>query len=71
MKMPECERDDCRFLQSGGRSTLVAYIPVYDKNGVNNNLDGNTTTSNLECLTCGKRWVATSRYNETSYEEIK
>ena len=69
--MPECERDDCRFLQSGGRSTLVAYIPVYDKNGVNNNLDGNTTTSNLECLTCGKRWVATTRYNETSYEEIK
>ena len=71
MKMPECERDDCRFLQSGGRSTLVAYIPIYDENGVNTNPDRNTTTSNLECLSCGKRWVVTYCYNQTTYMELK
>ena len=71
MKMPECERDDCRFFQSGGRSTLAYYQPIYDKNGVNINPDGNTTTSNLECLTCGKRWTARTQYGETTYEELK
>lgn len=70
MKMPECERDDCRFRQGVSMSTLVYYVPVYDKNGVNINPDGNTTTSNLECLTCGKRWVATTRYNQTTYTEL-
>jgi hypothetical protein len=38
---PECPRDDCAFSYSGGASTLVAYIPIYDKNGVNTNPDAN------------------------------
>ena len=71
MKMPKCERDDCRFRQGVSMSTLAYYVPVYDKNGVNLNPDGNTTTSNLECLTCGKRWYARTRYNETIHDEIK
>lgn len=69
--MPECKRDDCRFLQSGGMTTLAYYQPIYDKNGVNINPDGNTTTSSIECLTCGKQWVATTQYNQTTYNEIK
>lgn len=55
-------------LSNGTKIVVLGDKPT---NGANINPDGNTTTSNLECLTCGKRWVATTRYNETSYEEIK
>jgi hypothetical protein len=73
MKTPnlECPREDCRFSHSGGSSTLVAYIPIYDKNGVNTNPDRNTTTFKVNCLTCGKMWVGKSCLDETTYEEVK
>lgn len=29
MKMPECEREDCRFIQKSGMSTLAYYQPIY------------------------------------------
>lgn len=65
---PECPRDDCRFLDCGSSSTLVAYIPIYDKNGVNTNPDRNTTTSIFECITCGKRWKCKTQLGERTYE---
>lgn len=33
-------------------STLVAYVPIYDENGVNTNPDRNTISSTLKCLEC-------------------
>ncbi len=38
---PECPREDCRFTESDGVSTLAYYPPIYDKNGVNINWDRN------------------------------
>jgi hypothetical protein len=67
---PECPREDCQFSYSGGTTTLVAYIPIYDKNGVNTNPDRNTTTFNVNCITCGKMWVGKSCLDETTYEEV-
>jgi len=67
---PECPRQDCRFSYGGGSSTLAYYIPIYDKNGNNINPDKNTTTFNVNCLTCGKMWVGKSRLDETIYEEV-
>ena len=68
---PECPRDDCAFSYSGGASTLVAYIPIYDKNGVNTNPDANTTTSKINCLSCGKMWVCRTRLGNSTYEEVR
>lgn len=68
---PECPREDCRFTHSGGTSTLVAYIPIYDKNGVNINPDANTTTFSVNCSSCGKMWVGRTRLGKTTYEEVK
>jgi hypothetical protein len=68
---PECPREDCRFTYSGGTSTLVAYIPIYDKNGVNINPDANTTTFKVNCLSCGKIWIGTTCLGETTYVVIK
>ena len=68
---PQCPRDDCRFLNHGGSTTCLYYPPIYDKNGVNTNPDRNTTTSALECLTCGKRWSCISQLGETVYIEVK
>jgi len=68
---PECPREHCQFSHSGGSSTLVAYIPIYDKNGVNINPDANTTTFKVNCLTCGKTWAGKTCMGETTYEELK
>ena len=68
---PECPREDCRFSHSGGMTTLVAYIPIYDKNGVNTNPDRNTTSFSIECLTCGKMWRGETCMSETTYEDCK
>ena len=68
---PECPREDCAFSYSGGASTLVAYIPIYDKNGVNINPDRNTTTSIFECITCGKKWKCKMQLGNTTYEQLK
>ena len=67
---PECPREDCTFSHSGGTSTLVAYIPVYDKNGVNINPDANIKTFKVNCISCGKMWVGKSRLDVTTYEEV-
>jgi hypothetical protein len=68
---PECPREDCKFTSFDGTSTLVAYIPIYDKDGKNINPDANTTTFKVYCLSCGKMWVGNSRLDETTYEEVK
>ena len=68
---PECPREDCRFAYGGGRTTLAYYQPIYDKNGVNINPDGNTTTFKVNCLSCGKLWVGKTRLGETNYVEVK
>ncbi len=68
---PECPREDCRFSYGCGMTTCAYYPPVYDKNGVNINPDKNTTTFNVECLTCGKMWKGKTCMGETTYEEVK
>jgi hypothetical protein len=68
---PECPREDCRFTQSFGMTTLVAYIPIYDKNGVNINPDRNTTTFEVSCGSCGRMWKGKTCVGETTYEEVK
>jgi hypothetical protein len=68
---PECPREDCRFSILGGTRTCMYFQPIYDKNGVNINPDANTTTFEVNCLSCGKMWVGKSRLDETTYEEVK
>ncbi len=69
--MPECSREDCRFIEHPGTTTLAYYTPIYDKNGININPDRNATTSRVECLACGKMWKATTNLGVTTYEELK
>ena len=66
---PECPREDCRFSYGGGMTTLVAYIPIYDKNGVNINPDRNIKTFEVSCGSCGKMWKGKIYLNELTYEE--
>jgi hypothetical protein len=68
---PECPREDCRFSYGGGTTTLVAYIPIYDKDGKNINPDRNTTSFTVNCITCGKIWRGQSCLDKTTYEEVK
>ena len=68
---PECPREDCRFIDYPGSSTLAYYPPIYDKNGVNTNPDRNISTFRIECLTCGKMWKGTTQLGETTYESTK
>ena len=69
---PECIRKDCRFEPDDYNITTLAYYPpIYDKNGVNVNLDGNKTYSGITCTTCGKRWSSVTQYGKTEYTLIK
>jgi hypothetical protein len=47
------------------------FQPIYDKNGVNINPDGNTTNFKVNCLSCGNLWVGKTRLGETNYAEVK
>ena len=68
---PDCERDDCQFIESGGATTLAYYIPTYDKNGVNINPDRNTTTFTTQCIVCNRYWKGATQLGKTTYEELK
>ena len=68
---PECPRDDCRFTILSETRTCMYFQPIYDKNGVNINPDRNTTTSELNCLSCGKMWVGRTRLGNSTYEEVR
>jgi hypothetical protein len=67
---PDCKQD-CRFQDHGSMTTAMYYAPVYDKHGNNLNPDGNTTTTAISCSVCGKQWSASTRYNETTFKEVR
>lgn len=67
---PTCEKD-CRFRENGPSTTTAMYFPpTYDKYGNNTNPDGNITSGQLVCSTCGGTWSYSIRYGETNYVEI-
>jgi hypothetical protein len=60
-----CDKD-CRFDVGVSSVTAAYYPPVYDKNGVNVNPNGNTSRTQYHCMTCGKYWVTQTRLGETT-----
>lgn len=67
---PGCE-GECRFRVGTGMTTCVYYPPIYDKHGNNTNPDGNTTSGNVWCNVCDKRWWYSTQYGETTFKELK
>jgi len=65
----ECNKE-CRFIEGMSMTTAMYFTPVYDKNGVNVNPDGNITSSTVSCVTCHKKWKTSTQYGETTYEEV-
>ena len=68
---PECPREDCKFTIGDITQTCMGFLPIYDKNGVNINPDANTSTFQVNCLSCGKMWAGKSRLDKTTYEEVE
>jgi len=66
---PNCPREDCRFQYGIGMTTSMYYPPIYDKHGNNTNPDGNTTSGEMTCTTCNKKWYYSRRYGETTFQE--
>ena len=55
---PKCETPDRCIIQQGmSMMTLAYYAPIYNGFGRNVNQDRNTTTTSMECQSCGKEWV--------------
>lgn len=67
---PTCEKD-CRFYYGVSMTTAMYYTPVFDKHGNNLNPDGNTTTSEVSCSVCGRKWVSKSQFGNTAFNEIE
>jgi len=57
----DCPREDCRLQYRGSSTTLLGWLPTYDKKGNQIGRDPNTTTSSYNCLTCGVSWRVKSR----------
>ncbi len=67
----DCEREDCRYYASGGQiSTCMYFQPVYDKHGNNINPDRNSTSGEMFCSVCKRKWRYVKRLGEYSYEEV-
>lgn len=64
-----CDKN-CRFIQGVSMTTAMYFTPIYDKNGVNTNPDGNITSSKVSCVTCHRKWHTSTQYGETTYEEV-
>lgn len=59
-----CDKD-CRFDVGMSSMSAVYYPPVFDKNGINLNTDGNISTTNYQCRVCGKSWSVKTRLGQT------
>ena len=57
-------------MESGSMSTCMSYPPIYDKNGVHVNPDGNISSCTVKCITCKKEWSAITQYGKTATSEI-
>ena len=66
---PDCGRD-CRFQYGVSMTTAMYFQPVYDKHGNNLNPDGNTTSGDVTCVVCRKKWTYCTQYGKTQYREI-
>jgi hypothetical protein len=63
---------DCRVTEVGcSMSTALHYPPIYDKDGNNTNPDGNITSGDLRCYTCGREWSYKTQYGKTSLKEVE
>lgn len=67
---PECDKD-CRFHYGVSVTTAMYYSPVFDKYGNNLNPDGNTTSGEITCSVCERKWSYSTRYNQTDFKETK
>ncbi len=61
MKCPECEKENLESIiyKKGNSSTLVNYMPFYDKEGNYHNHDKNIATSDYKCSN-GHRFIIKS-----------
>lgn len=60
---------NCRYTIESETTTLVAYTPVYDKNGDNINPDPNNISGKMFCSTCNRLWSYKKQYGKYFYEE--
>ena len=64
-----CDKE-CKFIPGVSMTTAMYFTPIFDKNGVNINPDGNITSSTVSCVTCHKKWKTSTQYGETTHEEV-
>ncbi len=69
----DCDKDVCAIVFGAGRTTLVEWEPVYDKEGVLLNSDPNTYSYTKECKTCGRTWTTNrnSRFEKSSEVNVE
>ena len=63
--------NECMFQTLPSFTTCVYYPPIYNKDGVNTNPDGNITTTQVNCIVCSKKFLLESRFNNIDIEVIE
>lgn len=64
------KRESNNYASGGQMSTCMYFQPVYDKHGNNINPDRNTTSGEMFCSVCKRKWRYVKRLGEYSYEEV-
>lgn len=69
---PDCKncKNDCKIVYAYTASTSLFYIPVFDKDGVNINPDGNVISGSAKCLTCDQEWDFSTQYGNTIWKKL-
>ena len=52
----DCDKNDCKFSVEMACTTLMYETPYFNKDGQLHTPNGNHTSGNLFCHTCGKMW---------------
>ena len=62
--------DDCRFSCGPMSSTLLAWIPQFDRDGNALNDNPNTTSGTVSCSHCNKTWATWQRPDGLEIREL-
>ena len=66
--MIDCIQENCIIEHTPRTQTLVAFTPLYDKNGKQINIDPNSYYYRKRCVRCNREWttVRESRWDKES-----
>jgi hypothetical protein len=65
-----CSRADCSISGGVQTSTLIGWVPTFDKHGNQTGSDPNIYSGSYQCLSCGTTWHVKEQYGEVTIKAV-